>query len=113
MSSKLPNEIEDSVFNYLPPHERHTLRLYDKIQAYRAKNPLQESLLGPDEKFRDDIKKNSNWKIIDKIISSALADNVIMRIDNARNNKKETINAIKSYFSLLINDLLPMKREWP
>lgn len=124
--NKVPREIKHNIMNYLPPHEEHAFNLQRQIESYRARNPLQESLLGPEEIFRNDIEKNSNWKIIDQIVTmnvktlpSNLANTVIMGLDSfgssassnvSDNSKEETISAIKLYFSFLVNDLLPMDR---
>ena len=107
-----------------PRGKRDADKLKERLKA--TGNPLQESLLGPEENFRNDIEKNPNWKIIDQIVTmnvktlpSNLANTVIMGLDSfgssassnvSDNSKKETIAAIKSYFSFLVNDLLPMDR---
>ena len=72
------------------------------------------------------MKRTPNWQIIDQIVTmnvktlpSNLANTVIMGLDSfgssassnvSDNSKEETIAAIKSYFSFLVNDLLPMDR---
>ena len=107
-----------------PRGKRDADKLKKRLKA--TGNPLQESLLDPEEIFRNDIEKNPNWKIIEQIVTmnvktlpSNLANTVIMGLDSfgssassnvSDNSKEETIAAIKSYFSVLVNDLLLMNR---
>ena len=69
--------------------------------------PLQESLLSPEEKFRDEIRSNSVWSIIQQVISINIRKVPSNLIDSdssttssrTMNDKTEVINTIKRFWN--------------